>query len=246
MWIAVMLSREHAQLIDRRTAAPRIVRPPSAPTVDLFEQRRAEACGSRRITLAMSSVTHELLNRHLVSDHGVTSNHVFAPACSINLVETVLRENFERYASAEFGQLHFSSEISDPETLFDRGYDVVIMAGGRQSLSDSWRLSRGLDLSETNVESALTLKFVSGSCSIRDKTFDEASLARVNSDLKIYIRPGASDDQGYAWVMGLPSDFCSMARTKLANHKPCTRFSELHDTLSLLLGSMFGQFSACC
>lgn len=243
MWIAVMLCREHAQIVDTCSGAPRIHRPPSAPTVDVFEQRRPEHFGTRRITLAMSNGTQDLLNRHLVSDHGITSKHEFAPACSINLVEQVLRDNFERYVSADLGHLNFGSEIENPESLFEHGYDVVIMAGGRQSLSDSWRHHRGLDLSEHDAESALTIKFVSGSGATRNRTWDESTLARVNGDIKIYIRPGATADQGYVWILGLPSDLNSIARSKLAGHKPFKRFSELNDTLSFCLELCSGSSS---
>jgi len=235
MWIAVMLCHEHARIVDTCSGAPRIHRPPSAPTVDIFEQRRPENFGTRRITLAMSNNTQDLLNRHLVSDHGITSKHEFAPACSINLVEEVLRDNFERYVSADLGHLNFGSEIENPESLFDNGYDVVIVAGGRQSLSDSWRQPRGLDLSEHDAESALTIKFVSGSGAVRNRSWDESTLARVNGDIKIYIRPGATADQGYVWILGLPSDLNSLARSKLSGHKPLKRFSELNDTLSSCL-----------
>lgn len=233
LWVSVLMAREHSFLADTHVGAPRITRTPSAPSIDLFERRGPESFGSRRIVLAMSNASQDLLNRHLVSDRCITSNHAFSPTCSINFIEATLRENFDRYACARFGKFNFDAEIGDPESLFDHGYDVVIVAGGRQSLPDDWRQPRGLDLCTNNSEMALSIKFASGPGAVRHHSLAESSLARLGH--QVFIRPGASDSEGYVWILGLPSEFAAKARAKLASHVSFTHFLELRAILGELL-----------
>lgn len=231
LWVSILMAREHAHLVDTfGGAAPRITRPPSAPTIDLFEQRAPASFGSRRIVLAISGTTQDLLNKNLLSARSITSTHAFSPTCSINYIEDALRENFDQYAAANYGKLHFDVEIPDPDTLFDQGYDVVIWAGGRYSLDDTWRHARGLDVSTTSSEDTLVIKFDSKFGSTRNHSLEQSSLARFG---KVFVRPGASDDEGWIWVLGLSSEFASQARRKLklASRSPLTCFKELHDLL---------------
>jgi len=136
--------------------------------------------------------------------------------------------------------LEFDVAISNPESLFDRGYDVVILAGGRHSLPDKWRIPRGFDMCESNAEETLTIKFVSGPGALCDRSVEESSLARAVGGGKVFIRPGATEDQGWVWVLGLPSEFAERARAKLASRVTFTRFSELQE----VLGDLFER-SAC-
>ena len=59
----------------------------------MFERREAEGggYGGRKIVLAISSATQDLLNKHLTTETATVAKHGFAPTCSINLIEQVLR-----------------------------------------------------------------------------------------------------------------------------------------------------------
>ena len=109
LWNAILISRAHARLaLGNGVAPPRIQKLPSAPVVDVFEQRveatptpqgacRQQAAatptrgiyGTRRIVLAISSATQDLLNGQLLSAQSLTASHQFAPTCSINTIEQV-------------------------------------------------------------------------------------------------------------------------------------------------------------
>jgi len=181
--------------------------------------------------LAISNATQVLLNKHLLSERGITSNHAFCPTCTINYIESALRDNFDRYAAAGFGKISFGAEINDPESLFDSGYDAVILAGGRQSLTDAWRRARGLDVSTNGSEEVLVIKYNSAQGSHRNRSLEDSYQQSLAKTGKVFIRPGISEDQGYVWIIGIPSDFASRARVKLAKKAPFVRFSEIHDTL---------------
>merc|ERR1712070_890195 len=73
--------------------------------------------------------------------------------------ERILRENFERYAAAGFGQLRFGVEVPDPEGLLSEGYDAVVVASGRHALCEQWRAQRGMSFSVGDSEHALILKY---------------------------------------------------------------------------------------
>jgi hypothetical protein len=68
--------------------------------------------GTRKVVLAFASATQDLLNKNLITARALTSNHKLAPACSINLVETVLRDEFQKYVNAGFGQMAFGDKVT--------------------------------------------------------------------------------------------------------------------------------------
>lgn len=215
LWTAVLLARQHTILTANSSGPPRIACPPSAPKVDVLEHRSDDSgYGTRRIVLAMATATQDMLNKNLTSGRSLASEHAFSPTCSINFVEAKLRENFERYVAAGFGSLRFGVQVSRPEALFAEGYDVVIVAAGRQAMDDEWREANGFAVSTSNPEDALILKY-HGSVAAGAHLNDKVSRA-VGGGVRIFLRPGAVENQGWAWIMGLPAALAARVRTELA------------------------------
>ncbi|OLP98432.1 hypothetical protein AK812_SmicGene19088 [Symbiodinium microadriaticum] len=92
LWVAVLLARAHARLFFTASGF-RIKRLPGAPDINVFERRTDEGgWGSRRIVLAMSNASQDVLNSRLMSERELCAHHCFSPTCSINLIESILRE----------------------------------------------------------------------------------------------------------------------------------------------------------
>ena len=159
LWLAVLIARKHASFAKGPNGLV-ITRRHNAPTVDVFEKREKRrpgaderAHGARSIVLAITQQTSALLNRHLHSPHG------FAPISRVGQIESVLLAEFERYAAAGFGRTQFGEEVSDPDELHARGYDVVFVASGRRHASDAWRAARGMESLVDSTSAATVLEF---------------------------------------------------------------------------------------
>ena len=127
LWLAVLIGRETAR-INATSSGIRIDRLPHSPKIDIYERRKGKGqYGTRKFVLAISTATQDLLNRCLSSDQGLQSHHAFAPSCSINLIESLLFEEYKKYSRAGFGKIFFGARIDNPEDLFYK-YDVVIVA----------------------------------------------------------------------------------------------------------------------
>ena len=173
---------------------------------------RVRGYGTRKVVLAISSATQDLLNRNLTSSTKVASDHRFAPACSINLIESVLQTEFQRYVDAGFGTVTFGEAIADPDSLFAEGYDVVIVASGRHALGPEWRVPRGLPMAVTGAEHAVIFRFAGGLEAGKATSAAELVLAKVCGNTKLhgksargFLRPGAAPGTGWIWLLGLPA-----------------------------------------
>lgn len=206
LWVAVLLARAHARLFFTASGF-RIKRLPGAPDINVFERRTDEGgWGSRRIVLAMSNASQDVLNSRIMSEKELCAHHCFSPTCSINLIESILREEFEKYAACGFGTLHLGHSVEDPEALL-ADHDVVIVATGRSWPGEEWRRGRGFQLTVGEQDEALILKFVLQPATDLAKTLQEvrSAVGRFEApDLPMYIlRPGTSEEQGWLWVLGL-------------------------------------------
>lgn len=215
LWTAILLARRYTTLSANSLGPPRITCPPAAPKVDVLEQRSdTSGYGTRRIVLAIAIGTQDLLNKNLTSGRSLTADHSFSPTCSINFLEAKLRENFEQYAAAGFGSLRFGVAVQRPEHLFAEGYDVVIVAAGRQAMDDEWRQAHGCCVSTGNAEEALILKFQSSFACVGTHLSDKLARA-IGGGLRIFLRPGATENQGWLWIMGLPALLAERVRVEL-------------------------------
>jgi len=222
LWVAVLLAREHAKMF-ATTAGFRITRPPSAPIIDVFERRTDNnGYGTRRIILAMSDASQTLLNQHMTSGRELCANHNFAPACSINLVESSLREEFEKFAANGFGSLQLGDAVPAPEELL-KDHDVVFVATGRGFPSEEWRQERGMQVRVGRTETALILKFALETTPDLSRTLAELadSLARleVKGQPHVFLRPGPTDEEGYVWLLGLSADALARIGTTLEDKR---------------------------
>lgn len=237
LFVAVLLAREHARL-SRTSTEVRISRQALAPYIRVLEQRTASGgYGSRRVVLAMSDASQDLLNRHLLSGREETSRHAFAPACSINLVESLLREEFERYARAGFGELRLGESIDAPESLLE-DHDVVFVATGRSFPSDGWRESMGMQVITGRSDEALILKFQSApgqGGSIADM---QLSLARLEakSQSSIFLRPGPTEESGWVWLLGLSTKVAANIKEAVSGAEAAQSFESFSNAWASLSG----------
>ena len=224
LWLATLLCRRYANFFVTAGGVT-IERNMGAPRVDVFESRAPASqagggvrqYGTRKVVLAFASATQDLLNKNLLSVRALTSNHKFAPACSINLVETVLRDEFQKYVKAGFGQMFFGDKVEDPEELFSSGYDVVVVASGRHGLTEEWREERDLPVSVTGLEDALIFQFKGARGSERAAAAADASLTRTFKRCKHargYIRPGEQASEGWVWVLGMAPEVMQLVRSR--------------------------------
>eukprot|EP00929_Paragymnodinium_shiwhaense_P054301 TRINITY_DN27200_c0_g1_i1.p1 TRINITY_DN27200_c0_g1~~TRINITY_DN27200_c0_g1_i1.p1 ORF type:complete len:641 (+),score=122.38 TRINITY_DN27200_c0_g1_i1:161-2083(+) len=222
LWIAVLLARQHARLFTTQTSV-RISKKPLAPEITIFERRTPDGgYGSRRVILAMSPASQNLLNSNMTCGRQQTANHPFSPVCSINLIEACLREELEKYLAAGFGSFRLGEGVEAPEKLLEE-FDVVFAATGRRFPDDDWRRSQGMQMRIGQTDEALILKFV------REPGTDSVSLADVNSallsrlDLKgqlsIFLRPGVTEGQGWVWLMGLGCELVSKIRASIESRQ---------------------------
>lgn len=222
LWIAVLLARAHARLF-LTTSGVKMERPPTAPIINVKEQRIDDSgWGSRRVVLAMSNVSQDLLNSHMLTDRETCARHSFSPACSINFIESKLREEFEKYVATGFGTLELGQGIHGPESLL-ADHDVVFVASGRRWPGDDWRQARGLQVNVGKTEEALILKFVLEASPNTARTLSEVrgALGRFEAPghPTYILRPGATEEQGYLWVLGLAPELLDRARSALEDLK---------------------------
>lgn len=243
LWIAVLLAREHATIVHTPGSSPRIGQLPGAPRIDVFEARtRDTGYGSRRIVLAISTATQDLLNSNLVSSDAPTSRHVFSPTCSINDIEAALLDNFERYCAAGFGELRYGAAAADPETiLHEHQYDAVIVASGRRALASEWRVPRGLAVTVSNTEEALILKYTGAQDGKRPRLERGllAATAGIGGGLRVFLRPGTTADSGYVWFLGVPCGH--QLRERSATPATSASFGEAWASLAPDVGSLPGR-----
>jgi len=218
LWIAVLLARAHARFF-QTSSGFRISRHPQAPVINVFERRAdSSGWGSRRVVLAMSNASQDTLNSRLLSRNELCARHCFSPTCSINLIESVLRQEFEKYTECGFGALHMGCQIEDPEALL-ADHDVVFVATGRNWPCDQWREGHGFQVAMGRHEEALILKFTLPPGPELQKTVQEARSGvgrfEVPGQPMYILRPGASEDQGWLWIMGLSPDVLNHIRSSL-------------------------------
>eukprot|EP00930_Biecheleria_cincta_P068695 TRINITY_DN5642_c0_g1_i1.p1 TRINITY_DN5642_c0_g1~~TRINITY_DN5642_c0_g1_i1.p1 ORF type:complete len:696 (-),score=80.27 TRINITY_DN5642_c0_g1_i1:80-2167(-) len=222
LWIAVLLARVHARLL-LTSSGVKIERPPTAPIIDVREQRTDDSgWGSRRVVLAMSNLSQDLLNNHMLTERETCARNTFAPACSINFIESKLREEFDKYVAAGFGTLKLGQTIHEPESLL-ADHDVVFVASGRRWPGDDWRQDRGLQVNVGKTEEALILKFTLEPGPNVGRTLSEVrgALGRFEAPghPTYILRPGATEEQGYLWVLGLAPELLDRARSALEDFK---------------------------
>lgn len=238
LWIAVLLARAHARFF-HTSSGFRISRLPQAPSINVFEQRVDSGWGTRRIVLAMSNASQDTLNSRLLSKYELGANHCFSPTCSINLIESVLREEFEKYTESGFGALHMGSQIDHPEALL-ADHDVVFVATGRNWPTDTWRQGHGFQVSVGHHEEALILKFTLEPTDDIGKSLQQARSGvgrfEVPGQPMYILRPGATEDQGWLWIMGLPEDLVRRIKKSLQ------RAEELQANLGGSSKVIFGSF----
>mmetsp|Transcript_101208 Transcript_101208/g.179746 ORF Transcript_101208/g.179746 Transcript_101208/m.179746 type:complete len:735 (+) Transcript_101208:99-2303(+) len=214
LWVALLLARKHAQLFST-TAGFRISRPPLAPTVTVFERRSEGAWGSRKVVLAMSPASQDLLNSHCLSGRENFAQHVFSPACSINFIESKLREEFEKYTAAGFGSIQLGEGVEEPEDLIEE-HDVVFVATGRHWPGEEWRRGRGLQVSVGKEEEAVILKFILEPNPELGKILNEVRghLGRFDAPGQptYVLRPGPCEEQGWLWILGLTPEMIARVR----------------------------------
>ena len=209
LWLAVLIARKHASFAKGPNGLV-ITRRHNAPTVDVFEKRRPgadeRAHGARSIVLAITQQTSALLNRHLHSPHG------FAPISRVGQIERVLLAEFERYAAAGFGRTRFGEEVSDPDELHARGYDVVFVASGRRHVSDAWRAARGMDSLVDSTSAATVFEFWGATPSSDLWACAAAAASRPIAPARLFVRPGADAGRGWIWLVGLPEPLSEKVR----------------------------------
>ena len=212
LWLAVLIARKHASFAKGPNGLV-ITRRHNAPTVDVFEKREKRrpgaderAHGARSIVLAITQQTSALLNRHLHSPHG------FAPISRVGQIESVLLAEFERYAAAGFGRTQFGEEVSDPDELHARGYDVVFVASGRRHASDAWRAARGMESLVDSTSAATVLEFWGATPSSDLWASAAAAASRPIAPARLFMRPGADAGRGWIWLVGLPEPLSEKVR----------------------------------
>eukprot|EP00746_Dinoflagellata_sp_MGD_P156490 gnl/MRDRNA2_/MRDRNA2_85846_c0_seq1.p1 gnl/MRDRNA2_/MRDRNA2_85846_c0~~gnl/MRDRNA2_/MRDRNA2_85846_c0_seq1.p1 ORF type:complete len:522 (+),score=87.96 gnl/MRDRNA2_/MRDRNA2_85846_c0_seq1:57-1568(+) len=216
LWAAVLICRDHARLFTTSTTT-RIAKAPLAPVVNVYERRTVESgYGTRRVTLAMASQTQDLLNAHLMSARSLTSQHNFTPACSINLIESLMREEFEKYVAAGFGSFNMGEVMQEPEILLEN-HDVVLVASGKAGLTDAWRSANRMEMQTGRSDDALIFKF---STDQENLSFVEveAMLGRTKSrgHPTVFLRCGATSKQGWVWLLGINAEIAATIRSALA------------------------------
>jgi len=187
--------------------------------------------------LAISTATQELLNRNLIPVHSGADHaqHAFAPTCSITFLEQVLRENFERYVAAGFGRLSFGSHVPEPEELLAEGYDVVVVASGRQALADDWRARHDMAFSVGDSHQALILKYTTpAGKGLHLRPHAESAIAHAAGSGRVYLRPGAHEDQGYVWLVGVPMEMVTQFNVEHGEMSGPTTFGSFGEALTAL------------
>eukprot|EP00927_Polykrikos_kofoidii_P030098 TRINITY_DN25957_c0_g1_i1.p1 TRINITY_DN25957_c0_g1~~TRINITY_DN25957_c0_g1_i1.p1 ORF type:complete len:770 (+),score=104.31 TRINITY_DN25957_c0_g1_i1:90-2399(+) len=218
LWVAVMLARQNARLFCTQEGF-RISRLPLAPVVNVFERRSDDnGYGTRRIVLAISRASQDLLNSHMISGREKTSKHSFAPACSINVIESRLREEFERYCSSGFGSLRLGETVRELDDLLAE-HDVVFGAGGRQSPGDEWRRARNMQIRVGKTETSLVVKFSLAPDPDLGKVLTDVQFALGHLDLahqlSVFLRPGLAEEEGWVWLLGLKASVLARIRAAL-------------------------------
>merc|ERR1711937_601431 len=127
----------------------------------------------------MASQTQDLLNAHLLSARSLTSQHCFTPACSINLIESLMREEFEKYVAAGFGSFQMGEVVPQPEALLE-DHDVVVVASGKTGLTDEWRAANGMEMRIGRSDDALIFKFTANQDNVSFVEL-EAAVGRLKS-----------------------------------------------------------------
>ncbi|CAL1171826.1 unnamed protein product [Cladocopium goreaui] len=129
-----------------------------------------------------------------------------------------LQLEFEKYSQCGFGALHMGCQIDDPEALL-ADHDVVFVATGRNWPCDEWRGGHGFEVSLGRCEEALILKFALQPGNELQKTVQEARSGvgrfEVPGQPMYILRPGASEDQGWLWIMGLSPDVLNHIRSSI-------------------------------
>jgi len=232
LWAAFLFTRRYG-CIDGHSR----MRRPDAPDLTVFECRPQTAhCLRTDVRIALSSNTQKLLNRR-------TKSASFASGMAVAEIEAELlchwRERSHK-AAPEFGCV-----VEDPVKLVrDGGFDCVIWAAGRRSLSSSLRSQLNCEQRIGDAEQVLVYQLgnLQGPDPWQhggDLTGPVQQAARIPT-LRTMLRPGLGGQCScWLWIFGLPEELRSSATkgdTSTADAKAAPH-ATMSDALVALLNS---------
>jgi hypothetical protein len=216
LWLALILARKYCTFARGADGSRTIIRGASAPIIDVVERRQLTGAGelsygSRKIILAISSQTQDLLNGQL------GANYAFSPTTSINTIESALRDVFGQFVNAGVGKMRFGVETNDPDSLHAEGYDAVVIASGRNGVTAEWRAQRDMEVAVSTSETAIIVAYTKATGGIRGKAAADIALARVGAgSARMFLRPGIIDADGWLWMLDLNKRIIKAAKRILS------------------------------
>lgn len=255
LWLGVLLARKHASFANGPNGQL-ISRNLNAPTIHIFEKRQrrgaaggsgsstsastgsSKAHGGRSIVLAITQQTQQLLNSNLLGRTiSSCASNAFAPTSRIGDIERILLDEFERFVAAGFGDVHFDADVPDPDELHEEsrgGFDVVVVASGRRTLTDEWRAARQMQSVVEGTAAAAIVEFYGARPSADGWASVVAAASRALSPAQIFVRPGADSRSGWVWFVGLPEALSERIREGQQRRKASQPGREEEMALSLV------------
>eukprot|EP00933_Yihiella_yeosuensis_P040547 TRINITY_DN3487_c1_g5_i1.p1 TRINITY_DN3487_c1_g5~~TRINITY_DN3487_c1_g5_i1.p1 ORF type:complete len:671 (-),score=127.47 TRINITY_DN3487_c1_g5_i1:456-2468(-) len=216
LWIATLIALRSARRVRPQAAGAgaaaakaalcNFIRGPDAPEIIVFERRGSqEHCSRRNVRITLSEHTVSLLNKH-------TKSHRFVSGMALAEIETILLEQWRRLGGSKC--LEYDRHIENPiELAKEEDWDLVLWAGGRNSLDDETRASLGCETKLGDNEEVLIFEMRDFSMPRRDagpvRIQDLEQLAAA--DLTFCARQGA------AGVTASPSSTSEDASNSSAN-----------------------------
>ncbi|CAE8618269.1 unnamed protein product [Polarella glacialis] len=161
LWIATLIALRHARRVRRSAAGGGaaaakaalghgFIRGPDAPEVVVFERRApSEHCSRRNVRITLDAHTVALLNKH-------TKSRRFMSGMALAEIETILLDQWRRLGGPK--ALEYGKQVNSPSDLADEDWDLVLWAGGRNSLDDASRQELGCGMRVGESEEVLVFE----------------------------------------------------------------------------------------
>lgn len=153
LWVATLIAKQHSRRV--KGTAPseglRFIRSPDCPDIVVLERRAEEEhCARRNVRITLDEHTVSLLNKH-------TKTNRFVSGMALAEIERILLEQWRRLGGK--GSLTYGSHIDSPAALVEReDWDLVLWAGGRNSLDDACRRSLGCSMHIGDAEEIIVFE----------------------------------------------------------------------------------------